>query len=70
MKTNHRSQILYQKNDFNNHKICQLNCIFKCCKCKKNNTIMVEMNVPSQLCLFCGTPNLVKRDRTVNELVK
>ena len=31
---------------------------------------MVEMNVPSQLCLFCGTPNLVKRDKPVNELVK
>ncbi len=63
MKTNHRLQILYQKNDFNNHKICQLDSIFKCCKCKKNNTIMVETNAISQLCLFCGTPNLVKTEK-------
>lgn len=65
MKTNHRLQILYQKNDFNNHKICQLDSIFKCCKCKKNNTTMVEKNEISQLCLFCGTPNLVKRENKV-----
>jgi len=58
---NRRLQILYQKTDFNNHKICQLNCIFKCCKCKKNNTILTELNTPVQSCLFCGTPNHIKK---------
>ena len=62
MKNNHRLQMLYQKNDFNNHLICQLNSIFKCSKCKKNNTLMVETNNNVQFCLFCGTPNLVKRE--------
>jgi len=57
--TNHRLQILYQKTDFNHHKICQLESIFKCCKCKKNNTIMTNINVQS--CLFCGTPNNIKK---------
>lgn len=54
-----RHQILYQKTDFNHHKICQLEGIFKCCKCKKNNSIMVEPTAHIQLCLFCGTPNYV-----------
>ena len=58
---NHRNQMLYQKTDFNPSKICQLNGIFKCCKCKKNNNVMVESNILIQLCLFCGTPNQVKR---------
>jgi hypothetical protein len=53
--------MLYQKTDFNNHKICQLNGIFKCCKCKKNNSVMVDPNNLVQLCLFCGTPNQVKK---------
>jgi hypothetical protein len=57
----HRNQMLYQKTDFNASKICQLNGIFKCCKCKKNNTLMVELNNLVQLCLFCGTPNNVKK---------
>jgi hypothetical protein len=59
---NNRLQILYQKTDFNHHKICQLNNIFKCCKCKKNNSIMVEQNINVQLCLFCGMPNNVKNN--------
>lgn len=59
---NHRLQMLYQKTDFNNHKICQLNGIFKCCKCKKNNSVMVEPNNLVQSCLFCGTPNQVKKE--------
>ncbi len=50
-----RVQILYQKTDFNHHQICQLQGIFKCCKCKKNNTIM--SNQQMQLCIFCGMPN-------------
>ena len=54
-----RLQILYQKTDFNHHKICQLSGIFKCCKCKKNNSILVEANILVQLCLFCGMPNQI-----------
>ena len=55
---NNRLQILYQKTDFNHHQICQLQTIFKCCKCKKNNNIV--NNTLAQNCLFCGTPNYVK----------
>ena len=58
---NHRLQMLYQKTDFNNHKICQLNNVFKCSKCKKNNSIIVDENTNIQLCLFCGTPNQMKK---------
>jgi hypothetical protein len=61
MNNNNRLQKLYQKTDFNHHKICQLNGIFKCCKCKKNNTIMIIENQKFQLCSFCGTPNNVKK---------
>ena len=53
---NNRLQMLYQKTDFNHHKICQLNGIYKCCKCKKNNIILPNL---IQICLFCGTPNKV-----------
>jgi hypothetical protein len=60
MEKNHRNQIIYQKTEFNNHLICQFPCIFKCCKCKRNNTIIVEENILSQHCLFCGTPNFIK----------
>jgi len=60
MNNKHRLQMLYQKTDFNHHKICQLNGIFRCSKCKKNNSIMVEPNVYVQLCLFCGMPNDIK----------
>ncbi len=56
-----RLQILYQKTDFNHHQICQLQNIFKCCKCKKNNSIMVKHNELVQNCLFCGTPNYIKK---------
>lgn len=45
----------YQKTDFNHSKICQLNKIYKCCKCRKNN-YMID-NRPHQICLFCGMPN-------------
>ena len=54
-----KKQMLYQKTDFNSYLICQLPCIFKCCKCKKNNSILVEKNVKSQFCLFCGTLNYI-----------
>jgi hypothetical protein len=60
---NNRLQILYQKTDFNNHLICQLPTILKCCKCKRNNDIVVPNNILVQACLFCGTPNYVKRER-------
>jgi hypothetical protein len=62
-KNDKRKEILYQKTEFNNHLICQLPCIFKCCKCKRNNSIVVPNEVLSQSCLFCGTPNYVKRER-------
>lgn len=53
----------YQKTEFNNHLICQLPNIFKCCKCKRNNTTQVLPNVLSQFCVFCGTPNYVKKTK-------
>jgi len=59
---NYRLQILYQKTQFNDSKICQLDNIFKCCKCKKNNTIFNQPNnLATQSCLFCGTPNYTKK---------
>lgn len=58
-----RKQMLYQKTDYNNHLICQLPGIFKCCKCKRNNNIMVSKEILSQSCLFCGTPNYIKREK-------
>jgi hypothetical protein len=61
MNNERRLQLLYQKTEFNHHKICQLQSIFKCCKCKKNNTIMIKENLNVQLCLFCGTPNSIKK---------
>ena len=61
MNNNNRNQILYQKKEFNNHKICQLPGIFKCCKCKRNNTVIVAVNTLNQNCLFCGTPNYIKK---------
>jgi hypothetical protein len=59
---NNRLQILYQKTEFNHHQICQLQGIFKCCKCKKNNSMMVKPDEKVQLCLFCGMPNNVKNN--------
>ena len=63
MEKDKRKQILYQKTDFNNNLICQLSTIFKCCKCKRNNNIVVPENILAQSCLFCGTPNYVKREK-------
>ncbi len=65
MERNIRKEILYQKTEFNNHLICQLPNIFKCCKCKRNNTTMVQQNILSQNCFFCGTPNYVKREKSI-----
>jgi hypothetical protein len=59
---NNRIQILYQKTDFNHHKICQLPGIFKCCKCKKNNSLITNDNRNIQYCLFCGIPNNIKKE--------
>lgn len=56
---NARLQMLYQKTEFNHHKIRQLKGIFICCKCKKNNSIMVAPNEKVQFCIFCGMPNQV-----------
>ena len=60
-KYNKKKELLYQKTDFNSHLICQFSCIFKCCKCKRNNTINVSPEILSQSCLFCGTPNNTKK---------
>jgi hypothetical protein len=61
MEKNNRKQMLYQKTDFNSHKICQLPGMFICCKCKKNNIHILSNQLSfTQLCLFCGTPNYVK----------
>ena len=65
-KTDKRREMLYKKTEFNKHLICQLSNIFKCCKCKRNNTIMVPPNILSQSCLFCGNPNYVKREKIEN----
>ena len=61
----HRLQILYQKTEFKNHKICQMDGIFKCCKCKKNNSIIVQNNNLVQNCFFCSTPNYIKKIKNV-----
>jgi hypothetical protein len=61
MENNKRKEILYQKTAFNNHLICQFSNIFKCCKCKKNNTVFIINNNLSQNCIFCGTPNYIKK---------
>jgi len=58
-KNDKRKEILYQKTEFNNHLICQLPGVFKCCKCKRNNSTIVDKNTISQLCLFCGNPNYI-----------
>jgi hypothetical protein len=63
MNNNRRKEILYNKTDFNNHLICHFPIIFRCCKCKKNNNIIENNNSFSQCCLFCGTPNYVKREK-------
>ena len=62
MENNKRKQMLYQKTDFNNHLICQLPNVFKCCKCKRNNTTVILNKSAVQHCLFCGNPNHVKRE--------
>ena len=53
-----RKQIIYQKTEFNNSAICQLPNIFKCSKCKHNNTIQ-NINILYHNCLFCGNPNFI-----------
>jgi hypothetical protein len=63
MNSNRRNQVIYQKTEFNNYLICQLPNVFKCIKCKHNNNVQVYKNILSQPCLFCGTPNYVKRER-------
>ena len=55
-----KTQTIYQKTDFNNNLICQMPGVYKCCKCKRNNSVS-HVNLISQNCLFCGTPNYVKK---------
>jgi transcription elongation factor Elf1 len=54
MNATNRKQ-LQQKTEFNNWSISMLSTIFRCSKCKKNNTIL--KNTKSQKCIFCGNPN-------------
>ena len=54
-----------KKTEFNRHAICQLPNIFRCSKCKKNNTVMVNSNILSQLCLFCGNPKYIKKEKSI-----
>jgi hypothetical protein len=56
-----QKQIIYQKTNFNSNLICQMPGIFKCCKCKRNNSVMVPATILSKNCLFCGTPNYIKK---------
>jgi hypothetical protein len=69
MNRNHRIQMLYQKTDFNHYNICQMNGIFRCCKCKKNNSLANDNRIINnhlnnmQLCLFCGTPNSIQNKK-------
>lgn len=65
MENDKRKQILYQKTEFNKHLICQLPNIFKCCKCKRNNSCIILNNLLVQNCLFCGNPNYVKREKSI-----
>ena len=67
-KYNKRTQIVYNKTDFNNHLICQFPCIFKCSKCKKNNSICVSIEILSQNCMFCGNPNYIKREKNIKSI--
>ena len=59
-----RKQMLYQKTNFNHHSICHLSTIFKCGKCKRNNSIIPNNANISQNCIFCGMPNYIKYSST------
>lgn len=69
-----RKQMLYQKTDFNYHKIAHLDGIFHCCKCKKYNNVIYHNNQVqnsnqtqkhlAQCCMFCGTPNNIHSSYT------
>ncbi len=54
--------MLYQKTDFHGHKICQLSTIFRCIKCKKNNSIQ-STDKSVQYCIFCGMPNNIQHKK-------
>jgi hypothetical protein len=56
-----KKQIKYQKTDFNYSKICMFPNIFKCSRCKHNNTIQPKAGIIYQNCLFCGNPNYIKK---------
>jgi len=68
MQNNKRNLFENVKTDFNHHHISQLSNIYKCCKCKRNNNILADIdkittNQSYLFCLFCGTPNYVKREK-------
>lgn len=61
MEINKNKQLIYQKNEFNRSLICMLPNIFKCSKCRHNNTIQFQSTLISQKCLFCGNPNYIRK---------
>jgi hypothetical protein len=61
MNENQRRQQMYEKTEFNFSKICMLDNIFKCSKCKHNNTIYPKAGIIYQHCMFCGNPNYIKK---------
>lgn len=62
MEKNARNEMRYNKTDFNNYLICQFSNVFKCSKCKRNNSITNQLESLSQNCMFCGNPNYIKRE--------
>jgi hypothetical protein len=62
MINNRKNILLYQKTDFNHNLITQLSNIYKCCKCKRNNSI-IDSTILSHNCLFCNTPNYINREK-------
>ena len=55
-----------QKTDFNSWSISYLTEIFQCSKCKKRNTITLDLKGEErkpkhQNCGYCGNPNYIKQ---------
>ena len=62
---NNRKQLISQKTEFNRSLICHLPNIFKCSKCKHNNTVHISSQMIYQICMFCGNPNYLSSKRVV-----
>jgi hypothetical protein len=67
MNIDKRKQIIYQKTDFNTSLICHLPTIFKCSKCKHNNSINNISALIYQNCLFCGNPNYIPNKNIIRQ---